>query len=212
MAKNTAACGKRDERELVKDLKARGYEARRQPGSGNVDPTLPHDVVWEDSPIGKLLIECKWRATCGWRTLLTWMEGAPILTVKCSQAGANQHKIAGDETDRYVFMKWDTFMALVGDAAARSEYIDVQSIPVEEIPVHDSREAFPLPSKWVTKQELEKSYPQEDLPPVEPDKPWLTEPCAAMEWEAYSQEGRAKIQAAHQNPPQRKPKPRGFGR
>jgi len=183
MAKNTAACGKRDERELVKDLKARGYEARRQPGSGNVDPTLPHDVVWTDSPIGKLLIECKWRTTCGWRTLLTWMEGAPILTVKCSQAGANQHKVSGDETDRYVFMKWDTFMSLVGDAAARSEHID-------------------------------------DLPPVEPDKPWIDEPMwgtkqpaipSSQELDDWERKQR-KIQAAHQNPPQRKPKPRGFGR
>ena len=116
MPKNTAECGKRDERELVKDLIGRGYSARRQPGSGNVDPTLPHDVVWEDSPIGKLLIECKWRATCGWRTLLTWMEGAPILTVKCDGR-------RGQDSERYVFMKWETFMELVGDAAARSEHI-----------------------------------------------------------------------------------------
>ncbi len=122
MAKNTAECGKRDERELVGDLKSRGYSASRQPGSGNVDPTLPHDVVWEDSPIGRLLIECKWRATCGWRTLLTWMEGAPILTVSCDGR-------RDQDSDRYVFMKWDTFMALVGSAADRSENLaDLPSV------------------------------------------------------------------------------------
>ena len=49
------------------------------------------------------------------------MEGAPILTLKCSQSGANQHQGASHETERYVFMKWDTFTALVGSAADRSE-------------------------------------------------------------------------------------------
>ncbi len=179
MAKNTAECGKRDERDLVKDLKARGYSARRQPGSGNVDPTLPHDVVWEDSPIGRLLIECKWRATCGWRQLLTWMEGAPILTVTCD-------KRRDQDGDRYVFMKFDTFMALVGSAADRSEIAA-------------------------------------DLPSVEPDKPWITELMADLKEVVADPKrkreeldaARARIQSAHQNPPQRKPKPnklkgRGF--
>ncbi len=121
MPKNTSACGKREEREVVRDLKARGYDAHRVPGSGNVDPTLPSDVEWTDSPIGKLLIECKWRTSCGWRTLLKWMEGAPILTLKCG-AGQNQHvTTVNADSNRYVFMKWDTFMALVGSAADRSE-------------------------------------------------------------------------------------------
>ena len=174
MSKNTAECGKRDERDLVKDLKTRGYEARRQPGSGNVDPTLPHDVVWEDSPIGRLLIECKWRTDCGWRTLLRWMEGAPILTLKCNA-------VLSQDSDRYVFMKWDTFMALVGSAADRSEIAA-------------------------------------DLPSVEPDKPWITEAQIPFpESMAGENIRRARIQAAHKNPPQRKPernklKGRGFGK
>lgn len=188
MVKNTAECGKRDERELVKALTALGYKARRQPGSGAVDPTLPHDVVWEDSPIGRLLIECKWRTSCGWRTLLKWMEGAPILTLKCSQTGANQHSLAAPETARYVFMKWDTFMALVGSAADRSEIAA-------------------------------------DLPSVEPNKPWIAEsfngpdPSLRQMSDAMAevQQQRARIQAAHQNPPEREAKPnklkgRGFGK
>lgn len=122
MAKNNAECGKREERAIVKALQNRGYKARRQPGSGNVDPTLPHDVVWENSPIGKLLIESKWRATCGWRTLLKWMEGAPILVVK--GGAVNQHSLSDPESERYVFMKFDTFMDLVGGADERNPMID----------------------------------------------------------------------------------------
>ena len=187
MPKNTAECGKREERAIVKDLTARGYRARRQPGSGNVDPTLPHDVVWEDSPIGKLLIESKWRSSCGWKTLLKWMEGAPILTLKCG-AGQNQHvTTVNADSDRYVFMKWDTLLALIGSASERSEILS-------------------------------------DLLPVEVDKPQLVEADmwgppripsdqAIRNWERRT----SKIQAAHQDPPKRKPKPnklggKGFGR
>ncbi len=182
MAKNNAECGKRDERELVKELKARGYSARRQPGSGNVDPTLPHDVVWEDSPIGRLLIECKWRATCGWRQLLAWKDGAPILSLKCDDR-RNQ------DSERYVILRFDTFMSLVGDAAHRAEAAD-------------------LGAQIVT-----------------PDKPWLGlahDPTGLTEdvqrpdgWRSGTVhdegERRAKIQAAHQDPPKRKPKPNKLG-
>ncbi len=182
MAKNTAECGKRDERELVKALKDRGYAARRQPGSGNVDPTLPHDVVWEDSPIGRLLIECKWRASCGWRQLLTWMEGAPILTVTCD-------KRRDQDGERYVFMKFDTFMALVGSAADRSEIAaDLPSVEPDKPWINEAKVATEIAAA----NSREMTRLREELDAT-----------------------RARIQSAHKNPPQRKREPnklkgRGF--
>ncbi|MGI9490461.1 MAG: hypothetical protein ACR2RF_32130 [Geminicoccaceae bacterium] len=185
MAKNTAECGKRDERALVKDLTALGYRARRQPGSGNVDPTLPHDVVWEDSPIGRVLIECKWRATCGWRTLLTWMEGAPILTLSCDGR-------RDQDSDRYVFIKFDTFMAMVGDAAARSEHID------------DLPQVEPDKPQFVEAERFGLMH--------QPD-PSLREMSDAM----VESQRLQRLQSAHKDPPKRKPEPnklkgRGFGK
>lgn len=177
MPKNTAECGKREERAIVKELERHGYRARRQPGSGNVDPTLPHDVVWEDSPIGKLLIESKWRASCGWRTLLKWMEGAPLLVLKSSGAGSNQHQSVGPEGERYVFMKWDTLMALVGDATQRAEAADLGA-------------QVTTPDKpWLSEADL--AYMPDSYDPL------------AI---AQEQDRRAKIQDFHQNAKPRPPK------
>lgn len=142
MPKNNADCGKREERAIVRALEARGYKARRQPGSGNIDPTLPHDVVWEDSPIGRVLIESKWRATCGWRTLLKWMEGAPMLILK--GGATNQHDMADPEAQRYVFMKFDTFMAMVGEAAERCSMVDLEGIPTEPVRFKFERPPDPI--------------------------------------------------------------------
>ena len=191
MPKNTAECGKRDERELVKDLTARGYSARRQPGSGNVDPTLPHDVVWEDSPIGRILIECKWRATCGWRTLIKWMEGAPILSVKAIgsvQDAKTGRMVSNPEGDRYVFMRWDTFMALVGDAAHRAEAADLGAqVAMPDKPYFSQRELDGAIVEHAAARELSREI-------------------------QTIQETRDRIQAAHQNPPKRPMKPRRLGK
>ncbi len=182
MPKNTAECGKRDERELVKDLTARGYSARRQPGSGNVDPTLPHDVVWEDSPIGKLLIECKWRATCGWRTLLKWMEGAPILTLKCDGR-------RGQDSERYVFMRWDTFMALVGDAAQRAEAADLGV-------------QIATPDKPYLAKTIDAQWQNPETPAAD----------GIMAQIEAIKERRKRTQNFHQNPRKRPMKPRRLGK
>ena len=188
MPKNTAECGKRDERELVKDLTVRGYRARRQPGSGNVDPTLPHDVVWEDSPIGKLLIECKWRASCGWKTLLTWMEGAPILTLGCDRRRQQ-------DSERYVFMRWDTFMALVGDAAQRAEAADLGAqIATPDKPYLTEAERDSLIVEDAAVREMAR------------DAAGL-----AVVRQAIA-ERQQRIQDFHQNPPKRPMKPRRLGR
>ena len=108
MPKNTARIGKDDEREIVKDLEKRGYRARRQPGSGNRAVDLQHDIVWE-SPAGRLHIESKWRKESQWKTLENYRAGADILTLKCD-GRMQQH------SQRMIFMSWELFLDLVGDA------------------------------------------------------------------------------------------------
>ena len=188
----------KEQKAVAATLEKLGYRTRQQPGSGNRDITLQNDVVWHDSPIGQQEIECKWREKSLWKTLTDWLtkDGADMLTVKC-----HENRV-GQDGERYVFMRWETFLQHVGSAADRSEHLA-------------------------------------DLPSVEPDKPWLTEwrgaPEALEEIErmvsdgahhsglmkdyggryATEEERRARIQAAHQNPPQRKLKPnklkgRGF--
>ncbi len=113
--KNTAQIGKREERAIVKDLEARGYRCRRQPGSGNRDFTLQHDVVWF-SPIGAIHIEDKYRERSQWQRLEGYRGDAEILTLRCH---ANR---AGQDGRRMVFMPWETFLALVGDADERTPH------------------------------------------------------------------------------------------
>lgn len=110
--KNTSRIGKREEREIVKDLEARGYRCRRQPGSGNRDFTLQHDVWWE-SPIGAIHIEDKYREKSQWQRLEGYRGGAEILTLRCDGRHADQNG------ERMVFMPWSTFLTLMGDAQER---------------------------------------------------------------------------------------------
>ena len=116
MAKNTARIGKDDEREIVKDLEKRGYRARRQPGSGNRAVDLQHDVVWQDSPVGRLHIESKYRRDSQWKRLETYRAGADILTLRCDQ------RLNGQDGQRMVFMSWELFLDLVGHAQGDGEF------------------------------------------------------------------------------------------
>lgn len=113
MPKNTAQIGKADERMIVKDLERLGYRARRQPGSGNRAVDLQGDVVWLDSPMGRIGIEAKYRQDCAWKTLETWRAGQDILTVRCDARKGDQNG------QRMVFMSWELFLELVGENARR---------------------------------------------------------------------------------------------
>ncbi len=187
MAKNNAECGKREERSIVKDLESKGYSARRQPGSGNRAVDLQHDIVWKDSPIGKLHIEAKYRDKSQWRTLEGWQAGADILTVRAARG------------ERMAFLSWDLLLQLVGSAADRSEI------------------AADLPE---TQAIIEVGPKGSGSQVTTPDKPWLTETQKRLWFPKTMAEEDARreaIQSAHQNPPQRKPKPnklkgRGFGK
>ncbi len=122
MPKNTSRIGKDDERPVVKDLEKRGYKARRQPGSGNRAVDLQHDILWFDSPAGKLHIECKYREDCKWKVLEKWRAGADILTVRCDA------RKSGQEGQRMAFLSWDLLLALVGDAAVRDDLSALEGI------------------------------------------------------------------------------------
>lgn len=115
LPKNTAQIGKREERQIVKDLEALGYKARRQPGSGNRAVDLQHDVLWQDSPAGKLHIEDKYRRDSQWKTLESYRAGADILTVRCDG------RVAGQDGERMAFLPWKLLLELVGEAPA-TEY------------------------------------------------------------------------------------------
>ena len=107
--KNTAAIGKREERQIVKDLQKLGYDCRRQPGSGNRAVDLQHDVLWKDSPAGKLHIEDKFREKSQWQRLEGYRAGADILTVRAARG------------PRMAFLEWDLLLRLVGNAGDRDE-------------------------------------------------------------------------------------------
>ncbi len=111
--KNTAAIGKREERAIVKDLQALGYDCRRQPGSGNRAVDLQHDVCWFDSPAGKLHIEDKYRDKSQWQRLEAYRAGADILTVRC-HAGRT-----GQNGERMAFLPWSLLLELVGRPESR---------------------------------------------------------------------------------------------
>ena len=133
MPKNTAQIGKREEREIVKDLEARGYRARRQPGSGNRAVDLQHDVLWQDSPAGKLHIEDKFRRNSQWKTLEGYRAGADILTVRCDG------RVAGQDGERMAFLPWKLLLELVGEAPDpvylhKGEWPKGQKIPSRPFP------------------------------------------------------------------------------
>jgi len=114
LPKNTAQIGKADERMIVNDLEKLGYRARRQPGSGNRAVDLQHDVVWQDSPVGRLHIESKYRRDSQWKRLETYRAGADILTLRCDQ------RLSGQDGQRMVFMSWELFLDLVGEQATEA--------------------------------------------------------------------------------------------
>lgn len=105
--KNTSAIGKREERDLVRSLAKHGYAGRRQPGSGNRGVDMQHDVVWQASPAGRLLIEDKYRDKSQWKTLERWRAGADILTVREARG------------QRMAYLTWDLLLALTGPADER---------------------------------------------------------------------------------------------
>ncbi len=158
-------------------LERLGYRTRQQPGSGNKDITLQNDVVWHDSPIGHLEIECKWREKSLWKSLLKWMGGADILTLKCHENRKDQ------DGRRYAVLRWDTFMALVGDAAQRAEAADLGA-------------QIATPDKpWLT-EHLGGGFLGAGIESVMQEE----------------QERREAIQNFHQNPPKRPMKPRRLGK
>ena len=105
--KNTSQIGKREERQIVKDLEKLGYRCRRQPGSGNRAVDLQHDVLWHDSPAGKLHIEDKYREKSQWQRLENYRAGADILTVRAARG------------PRMAFLEWDLLLRLIGNSEER---------------------------------------------------------------------------------------------
>jgi hypothetical protein len=148
MPKNTSRIGKADERMIVKDLEALGYRARRQPGSGNRAVDLQHDVVFLDSPAGKLHIEGKYRKDCAWKTIEAWRSGADILCLRCD---ARQ---SGQEGQRMAYLPWSLLLRLIGDAATRAELCDLEAIPSQPAPPIDRtaiEAAYKAPAKRAAK-------------------------------------------------------------
>lgn len=142
MPKNTARIGKDDEREIVKDLEKRGYRARRQPGSGNRAVDLQHDAVWQDSPVGRLHVESKYRRDSQWKTLEKYRAGADILTVRCD------NRLADQNGQRMVFMSWELFLDLVGEHWQRqnpdtSDPTEKFFAPNSAEPRHKPKKAWP---------------------------------------------------------------------
>ena len=133
--KNTAAIGKREERQIVKDLQALGYDCRRQPGSGNRAVDLQHDVLWLDSPAGKLHIESKYRTESSWKVLERWRSGADVLIVRCNATERNEQGQfeRGKDGEAMAFLPWKLLLELVGRADEQATKFDPEKwIPVDE--------------------------------------------------------------------------------
>ena len=105
--KKTHRISYREETQIVEDLRSRGYEARRQPGSGNRANDLQNDIVWFDSPQGRLEIESKYRETCMWNTMESWRGTADILVVRCDA------RKAGQNGEPMAFLPWKLLLDLI---------------------------------------------------------------------------------------------------
>lgn len=168
MPKKTARIGKDDERQIVKDLEGAGYRARRQPGSGNRAVDMQHDVVWLDSPAGKLHIEGKYRRDCAWKVIDKWRGDADILTLRCDG------RVAGQDGDRLAVLKWSTLLALVGEAAERCSMEDLADIEDASDPIDKFLRA-PGPvdpdericDTWARRQRIQSAHQN---PPLKPPK------------------------------------------
>ena len=108
--KKTHRISYREETQIVEDLRSKGYQARRQPGSGNRANDLQNDIVWFDSPQGRLEIESKYRETCQWNTLEGWRGTADILVVRCDA------RKAGQNGEPMAFLPWKLLLELTGEA------------------------------------------------------------------------------------------------
>jgi len=174
--KNTSRIGKDDERMILKDLEAKGYRARRQPGSGNRAVDLQDDIVWFDSPAGKLQIEAKYRDKCQWKTLSGWKSGADILTVRCH---ANR---SGQEGQRMAFLSWDLLLTLVGDAAIRDDLESLRAMVIENF---TAAATAPKLERWQTdpdaayellteetdrRDKIQAAHQNPKRPPAKPNK------------------------------------------
>ena len=165
MAKNTSRIGKDDERQIVKDLEKRGYKARRQPGSGNRAVDLQHDVLWHDSPAGKLHIESKYREACAWKVLEKWRAGADILTVRCDA------RRSGQEGQRMAFLSWDLLLALVGDAAVRDDLASLQAMSVVAgIIEKGDLGGIPIEEIQARRQRIQSAHQNPKPKPAKPNK------------------------------------------
>ena len=90
--------GYRVENELVKYLKKKGVDAKRQPLSGALSD-FPHDISINKP---KLILEVKARKNgSGFKTILNWMGRADALVMK------------QDYDDPIVAMRMDTFLDLI---------------------------------------------------------------------------------------------------
>lgn len=90
--------GYRVENELVKYLKKKGVDAKRQPLSGAISD-FPHDISINNP---RLILEVKARKNgSGFKTILNWMGKADALVMK------------QDYDDPIVAMRMDTFLDLV---------------------------------------------------------------------------------------------------
>ena len=133
MPKNNHDIGKREERQIVKDLEKLGYRARRQPGSGNRAVDLQHDVCWLDSPTGKLHIESKYRETCAWKVLEKWRAGADILYLRCDG------RRNGQDGQAMAYLPWEILMQLIGEARAVPEPLTIE-LPIDEFEALHNRQ------------------------------------------------------------------------
>lgn len=98
MASSSKRKGYRVENELVKFLKKKGVDAKRQPLSGAL-ADFPHDIsIYRP----RLILEVKARKNgSGFKTILNWMGKADALVMK------------QDYDDPIVAMRMDTFIDLV---------------------------------------------------------------------------------------------------
>lgn len=150
--KNTAAISKREERQIVKDLRALGYRARKQPGSGNRDITLSDDVVWFDTNVCREVhIEDKYREKCLWKSLLKLKGGADILTLRQARG------------ERMAFLPWALLLELVGEAmpeyprVTEAGVIDCGNLPTEQLIENSKKLSRRWPSRKLRSRGFQKA-------------------------------------------------------
>lgn len=111
--------GTKFENEVAEKLnQISGVNAKRVVGSGMFAQGDSGSEFFGDvranTPVGELVIECKWRTASGWKTLEKWLGEESALVLRAPHEEA------------FVFLRWDLFSKLLAERGKPSGMTEAQ--------------------------------------------------------------------------------------